>query len=541
MSETPRYATLQDYVRVLRRQRWLILAVTMAFTAGALAIALAQSKSYTASAQMSFRDVLQDLQFVAPNAGASQTSPQERAAANAALINRPAVSQRVKQELGTTKSADELAASVSASVGAHTNLVTIQAHSGDPKFAADLANEYARQTTLIAEQNLRRKLDKAVRNLEREVRSGPSLSNPTFRQSVAQQQLTQLQTVRNITRPAEIERLAEVPGTPSSPKPVRNAILGALIGLTLGIVAAFLRDSLDRRLRGTHEVHEQLDLPVLGRVNDTALGYAGLAANGAGVVSDTDLEAFRVLRTNLDFLSADSPVRSVVVTSGLPEEGKSTVAASLAGAAAVAGKRTLLVECDLRRASLAARLALAPEPGLTDYLVGRAKPADILQTIDLGAAPGGNGSSAAGTASASGGHGEGDIEPGAGNGSAGSDRPRRRLVCIVAGGPAPHPAELLGSERCKEFLRKIRKAYDLVVLDTSPLLSVADALELVPHVDGVILCVRLSQTTREEAKATKSALEHLPPRPTGVVVTGVGTGEDDAYGYYTYSYGYSAH
>jgi succinoglycan biosynthesis transport protein ExoP len=521
MNDTPRYATLQDYLRVLRRQRWLILAATAIFSAAALGIAVAQTKVYTAEAQLTFRDVVQDLSLIGSNVPSSASSPSQRAAANAALIDRPAMTRRVKKQLHTSMSLGELAGSVSATVGFTTNLVLVHAQSSNRKFAARLANAYADQAVLLGERNLRRRLDAAISNLKREVRQGPSLAHPSFRQGVAQQSLTQLQTIRNIVKPVEVASPAEVPTTPSSPKPVRNTILGALVGLAVGFVLAFARDSLDRRLRGAHEVHEQLNLPVLGRVNETALGFAGAASNGARTPAEVDLEAFRVLRTNLEFLSADAPLRTIAVTSGLPEEGKSTVAASLAGAAAAAGKRTLLVECDLRRSSLAARLGLRPAPGLTDYLVGKAKPREVLQTVEL-ASPSGPGVSS----------------PLAANGERAEQHTGNGFVCIVAGGAAPQPAELLGSRRCQEFLDKVRRAYDLVILDTSPLLSVADALELVPSVDGVIICVRLSQTTQEGALATKAALDRLPPRPTGVVVTGVGR-DEDRYGYYSYAYGYS--
>jgi tyrosine-protein kinase len=198
-----------------------------------------------------------------------------------------------------------------------------------------------------------------------------------------------------------------------------------------------------------------------------------------------------------------------MVTSALPEEGKSTVALALAGAAAVAGKRALLVECDLRRPCLADRLGIDEEPGLTDYLLGEAKPADVLQVVEL------------------------DTAPAAANGGAAGEKESSSLVCITAGSPAELPAEMLGSERFSKFLSQVSEAYDLVVLDTSPILSVVDSLELAPKVDGLLVCVRLSQTTREEARAAREALGYLPERTTGVVVTGYRPGDD----YYGYAYG----
>jgi len=314
----------------------------------------------------------------------------------------------------------------------------------------------------------------------------------------------------------DIAKSALAPSSPDSPKPARNTVLAALLGFVLGLFAAFVRDSLDRRLHSTAEITEHLRLPLLGYVRDGAMGHAGPLTNGRGRLEDADLEAFRILRTNLEFLDSERTLRSVIVTSALPEEGKSTVAASLAYASVAAGKSTLLVECDLRRPALAERLGVSGRPGLADYLLGAAEPQEVLQTVpilDNGRSPG-NGSGAS------------------------KERGVAKLACITAGGPAANPAELLGSERFSKFLSEVTSAYELVVLDTSPLLSVVDTLELVPVVDGVLICVRVSRTTRDQVIAAKTALNRFPPHPAGLVVTGIKSGDEGDYGYYSYSYAY---
>jgi Mrp family chromosome partitioning ATPase len=108
------------------------------------------------------------------------------------------------------------------------------------------------------------------------------------------------------------------------------------------------------------------------------------------------------------------------------------------------------------------------------------------------------------------------------------------LVCITAGSSASHPVELLGSDRFRQFLEKVTEAYELVVIDSSPLLSVADALQIAPEVDGVVVCARISQTTRDQARAVRTALDPLPERPIGAVMTGLKRGDDEGYGYYSY-------
>jgi capsular exopolysaccharide synthesis family protein len=172
-------------------------------------------------------------------------------------------------------------------------------------------------------------------------------------------------------------------------------------------------------------------------------------------------------------------------------------------ASAEAGKRTLLVECDLRRPVLAGRFGLNEGPGLSDYLTGNAEPHEIIQVVTSDA---------------------GD--------DALREPPSEPLVCITAGSPPPRPADLLGSERFRAFLDEVSSVYDTVIVDTAPLLTVADTLEIVPHVSCVLLCVRLQQSTRDQANAAGEALARLPKRPTGLVLTDVQDTGEGYYGYY---------
>ena len=193
----------------------------------------------------------------------------------------------------------------------------------------------------------------------------------------------------------------------------------------------------------------------------------------------------------------------------MAEEGKSTVAACLAVANAQAGRRTLLVECDLRRPVLASRFGIKTSPGLTDYLTGNAEPHEILQPIAGFRPTNGNG-----------------------NGKAcphESLQPRLHHV----GTYVPRPAELLASDRFRTFLDEVSQVYDSVILDTAPLLPVADTLSIIPDVATLLVCVRLEHTTRDQARAAHSALSRLPERPVGLVLTDVRENED---GYYYGNY-----
>jgi capsular exopolysaccharide synthesis family protein len=171
---------------------------------------------------------------------------------------------------------------------------------------------------------------------------------------------------------------------------------------------------------------------------------------------------------------------------------------------AAAGNRTLLVECDLRTRVLADRFGLAEEPGLSDFLAGHSAPSDILQVVP---APG----------------------PETSNGSTPPS-----LVCITAGSAPPRPADLLSSDRFAAFLEQVESAYERVIIDCPPLLPVADTREIVPRVDCVLMCVRLNRTTREQARAAHDALERLPTRPVGLVLTDFTERDKGFRGYYQY-------
>lgn len=512
--EQNRYATLRDYLGMLRRQKLLVAAFVIIFAAAAYALSASQDKRYESQASVQFNDVARDLKLLGVELPAD-TNPLVKAAAIAEETTTIEVANQVRRELRKGEQrvdipAVDLRDAIETKVGAQTVFLEIKAEWGDPEFAARLANTYAKVAVRNETRDIQKVIETAIKDLK------PRAKGPVFDESggfdaarfTARQQLTALESARGLLRPAEIVRRAEVPSQPSAPKTQRNLILGGLVGLALGLLVGFLRDSLDRRLRTPQDAHEVFGLPVLGRVGATAFGATGQAsANGRLPLPPADLESFRILRTNLGALESEAPPKAVLVTSGLPEEGKSTVAASLAAAAAAAGQRTLLVEADMRRPVLARRLGVQEGPGLGDYLAGQAQPADVLQRVPVHGGSGRNGTSLSAQ--------------------------DRVLIFIAAGNAQGEPAELLASPRCRDFLESVSKAYDLVVIDSSPLLSTADPLEILPHVDGVLVCARLSSATRDVASAVREAIGRFPDRPAGLVVTGARK-SDAYYGYYGY-------
>jgi Mrp family chromosome partitioning ATPase len=207
---------------------------------------------------------------------------------------------------------------------------------------------------------------------------------------------------------------------------------------------------------------------------------------------------------------------------------------------AAAGKQTLLVDCDLRRPDLAGRVGIAQAPGISEYLAGAVAPQAILRTVTfaepLGAAAASR--SGAGAPAAPSGDNPGTTASAVPTATQRTPGLVHNVVCIPAGSFTTRGAELLGSGRFKEFIGQVTTRYDIVVLDSSPLLPVADTLEMLPHVDAVVICARDSQTTRDQALAVRATLDRFPPHPTGLVITGIKP-RGAAYEAYAYSYGYS--
>ena len=496
-SEQNRYSP-GNFARMLRDQAVLIIGVTVLFVAIGLGFSVSQQKQYRATSTLNVEDP--GLAFGSPTTGQTQAA---LAAQEGGRVARPEVAARVKSVVSTSLTVPQLESAISTRVDATSNVLYVQATGSTSTLAAKLANAFAEQDASLTTADTRQQYAQQVKALKAALRGLPATQRVTLEASIAH-----AQAIASTGTPVSVISLAGPPGSPTQPKTLRNTLIVGLIGLVVAIALADARRARDRRMRRPDEIEAEFNLPLIGHVSRNALGHGGTTANGRRPLTPTDLESFRVLRQNLQLLDAEGGgLRSVAVTSALAQEGKSTIAVMLAHANAAAGKRTLLVECDLRRPVLAGRLGLKQAPGLSDYLAGKARPEAVVQTVP--AIPMGRSS----------------LNNGSGTevGEAGA-----RFVCITAGS-SPRPAELLASERFRTFLSQVRDAYDLVIIDTSPLLAVVDALELLPLVDGVAICVRASKTTRDDALAIKDALARTKERPTGVVLTGVTPRVDPTY------------
>jgi capsular exopolysaccharide synthesis family protein len=282
-----------------------------------------------------------------------------------------------------------------------------------------------------------------------------------------------------------------LPLSPSSPHRTLNIIAGLIAGLLLGIAAAALRDAMDNRIKGP----EDLDVPVLGWVpfdKRAAQQPIAFRADPHG----TRAEAYRQLRTNLQFVNVDNQPRTIVITSGVPGEGKTTTALNLAAALAEAGYRVCLVEADLRRPTLAKSLGLVGDVGFTTVLVGKISVRDALQNAG------------------------------------------RNLAILTSGPVPPNPSELLLSEQAAAVINEVTEHVDYTIIDTAPLLPVADGAEVAALGDATLIVHHAGKSTKDQAKRSIDALTRVGERPVGVILNMMSRRSGDygnAYGYY-YTY-----
>ena len=450
---------LRDYLRVVRRRWVIILATTVVVVAAVAAYTFAATPMYASTVRMFVTTQQSD--------NASDTYlggqfSQQRVTSYADNAKSRALAGRVIHDLNLDMTPDELADSVSARVVPETVNLELTVTNASPAMAQALAQAYAEGMVDLVQE----------------------LETPAGEKAAPIK--------------ATIVDPATFPSSPVSPQPVRNLALAVLVGLLAGFGLAVLRDLLDTSVKSPEDLEFATSAPILGGISYDASTrqrplVTSLEPNAPRV------EAFRVLRTNLQFVEVDSDAKVFVVTSALPEEGKTTTSVNLAITLAQAGHRTLLVEGDLRRPKAASMLDLDNAVGVTTVLLGRVSLEDAIQQhVDS------------------------------------------ELHVLSSGAIPPNPAELLQSNAMTDLLKRLREEYDMVVIDAPPQLPVTDAALLAAQADGALLVVRHGKTTRDQVAQSINRLEQVDATPVGVVMNMVPTGRKrSGYGYgYGYGDGY---
>jgi Mrp family chromosome partitioning ATPase/capsular polysaccharide biosynthesis protein len=509
--------TIRDYVALLLRRKWIIVATTVTVTLAAGFLSYRQPAMYRATSEVWLKqgDLAATLSGIQDNS--VWLDPTRVAQTQIALASTPTVASAVLKRTGLSSwTPGKLLGQVDITAATNADLLDFSVTNHDPALAQRLANAYASQYTIYRRQLDTQALNTALRDLQRRIDELNASGQRSFARSLVAKQ-EQLRTLREVeTSNATVVRRASGAGQ-VQPRPKRSAAIGFVLGLMLGIGLAFLRDALDTRIRRGEEIGERLGLPLLARIPAPPRQFQ--RRDRLVMLEDPTMgqaEAFRMLRTNLDFANLERHARSIMVTSALEGEGKSTTVANLAIAAARAGRKVALVDLDLRRPYLANLFDIVERPGLTNIVLGEVTVETAMTRVAIPAAT----------------HGGRNVSRN-GNGHAQLDS----FLDVLPSGPAPPDAgELVGTTAMSNILAELSDRYDLVLLDTPPMLQVGDALTLGSHVDAMLLVARLPNVRRPVLKELERVLEHCPVAKLGFVL--VGADLEDGYGsssdYYRY-------
>lgn len=475
----------------------------------ALVLSLQSEKQYTATAKLLFRDPGFDQRLFGSSILAPSQDPDREAATNVGLVSLDTITNRVANQLrdsGLTPTQIDMKVDVTSE--GRSDVIAIHATDPDPRFAATVANTMAEQYIAFRRAADRSKITDAISLMRRQLDalSPAQRSGPDGRS--VKERVEQLQILASLqTGNAELVQPADPPRRASSPRPFRNTVVALLLGLIIGMLLAVLMDRFDRRLRHRNDAEAILERPVLGAIPESRSlrksKQEGLYLGGA------EGEAFRALRTNLRYFAIDQDVKSILITSSAPGDGKSTVARYLAAIAAASNVRAILVEADLRRPVLNTALAKLDRRGLTDVLASAVPLVEVIQQVPL-SVPG---------------------QPGSG------EVPAEHTLDVITAGPIPpNPTDLLESDRMAAVIAELEASYDLVVIDSSPLAVVPDAIPLASQVSGVLIVVREGKSTSTAARSLRKQLDNLQITPLGIILNGASRDEDGGhYGYYGYA------
>lgn len=506
--------TIRYYLRTIRRQKWTIACVTLVGAAAALGMTRLQTPIYQAQAQI----LLEPSQSESALAGVSQVVP-ANIPDEIQRLQSASVVAAVRAKLGS-------APAMSASSLTGTDVMVVSVKSSSAAYAARAANTYAQAYLSVRQSQAQSATSATLATLENQLKTvqnqiraaggsptatggaGQAGANPqvaalTQEETTLNTQIDSLQLASALNSGgAQIIQPAAVPSSPVSPKPIRDGALGFGGGLVLGLGLAFLREQLDETMSNKDDLAAaQGNLPVLGVIPAFPSGRRAKAITGVvtathphGVIS----EAYRQVRTALQFLTLERPAQLIQVTSPRTSEGKSTLIANLAVALAQSGQRVIAVDCDLRRPRLHDIFEVDPDVGFTTVLLGEVDLASALKPV-----------------------------PGVEN-----------LQVLASGKRPPNPAELLGSRQVGELLETLRGQADVIVIDSPPIIPVTDAVVLSTRMDATVLVAMAEVTPRRDFGRALELLSQVGAPLVGTVLNKVSADADYGYRYgYAYAYG----
>jgi capsular exopolysaccharide synthesis family protein len=448
---------LRNYLDVVRRRIWIVLSVLGVTLAAAAAVSYLQEPLYRAETKI----VIGQGQGLFPPTLASAFQP--FSATMSDLLSSNVVARKVIDNLNLEETEESLLAKMDVSIRPESSALTLSVVDGN----AFRAKRIAANIGFVFSELVQERFGKPT-----PVGAGEAPLPPL---------------TATVWDPAHIDPQRV------SPKPARNLAIAGGLGLLLGLLAAFLREHFDRGLRTREAVESAFGVPVIGQIPFERSRRLRQQQRAVTNPFGQSAEAYRALRANLQYLAVQRPLQTILITSASPEQGKTTVTANLAIAIARSGASTIAVEGDLRRPRLAETFGVDGRGGgLTGLLVGNRKIDDALVGIAVPAV--------------------------------GADRGKTqaaRLAVLTSGHLPPNPSELLSSSQMEKLLERLRATYEYVLIDSPPILLVADALGLARMVDGVVLVARRDEATRDDARETRALVERLGIHLVGTVLTDV--------------------
>ena len=483
--------TLRDYGNVLARRRWIVIFAVVLTTLTAVALTALQTPIYSASAEVLVQPRGQDGFFENQT---NYVDPTRAIDTEIQVIEGQEVNQRVQENLGLS----EPPPGASASAVGSTDVISIAVSDTNASNAATLADAYAVAYVDVRREQAVNELLKAsaevqvaidgiqaqIDALDEDDPRRPALVNQLSNFNTTLDQLRVDAALR--TGGVAIIKSADVPTTPIEPTPTRTAVLAAVVGLLIGLGAAFLLDYLDDKVRSESDLEALVDRPVLAVVPvDPPPDNRPIALSEPSHVA---VEAYRGLRTNVQFLGLDRPISVIQLTSSMAGEGKTTTSANLAVVLAQAGHRVALVDADLRRPRVHQVFGVPQTPGFTDLLLG-AEAKTVVNHVDV---DGGS-----------------------------------RLSVYASGAVPSNPSELLSGRRTQKLLAEMGAHYDYVIVDSAPVLPVSDSVALSGAVDGVIVVAQAGRVVgRQRGRHRRTPRTGLGADPRARAQPGVEVGNE---------------
>lgn len=516
---------LRRYFLIFRKWAWFVILVGVISAVSSYFYSLTIPPTYRAETTMVVGKVVENTNSVY----FPYEIPGSLAQAYGLLVGQPVILQATAEAIGQPEAWQNLFFKISAKSSTNSQLLQLSVVDGDPVFAARIANELAQQLILkgpISSQQkeaeeqrafvssqlgqLKLQIESSQKNLN-SLSSQAALENDPKRLEDLNSRIASLQTKiaewqKNYASLLAIQNSgsnlfvtvlapAQPPKTPISPNIPQNVLLAAVAGLALAIGVVFLLEYLDDTIKDADDVQRVLGVSSLGAI----MRIASVREPGDQLITlrhprSPIAEAYRVLRTNLRFSGIENPSGALLVTSAGPGEGKTTTAANLAITMAQAGRRVVLVDCDLRRPSLHKLFGLSNEEGLSSLFLDDAPSLEnIMYSTKL-----------------------------------------ESLKVIPSGPVPPNPAEMLDSNLMKRVFSDLRAQSDMLILDSPPTLAVADASILGARCSGAVLVVDAGRTRTDACRRAVDTLSNTGTKILGVVLNKISSRRASSYYYYYY-------